>query len=80
MIKAKMESNDGRGMLLIGLSRENVTSLKEGKPLHILGSDLGLENDVLLIYGETEDTLFNDLKPYLSAESHVEDSTSKTIQ
>jgi hypothetical protein len=80
MITAKMESSGGKTMLLVGLSRESITHLKEGKSLHISGPDLGLENDVVVIYEETEDLLYNALKPYMGVSSQLESNTSQTIQ
>lgn len=48
MIKATMQTEEGKNILLLGISAENVARLKEGKPIHITGEDLGLSNDVLL--------------------------------
>jgi hypothetical protein len=42
-------------LVVFGLSEENVKRLKEGKPLLIDGSQVGIEGvDILIMHGETE--------------------------
>ena len=79
MLKAMMQNNEGKNILLLGLSRENVVRLKEGKPIHINGDELGFENDVILVYGETEEQIYEDLQPMLKSETSFE-SKDQTVQ
>ena len=72
MIKATMETGEGKNVLVLGISAENVIRLKEGKPIHITGEELGLECDVLLVYGETESQIYQDLQPMMGADTSVE--------
>ena len=67
-----MKSKEGKDILLLGLSGENVKRLKEGKPIHINGSELGLGNDVVVMYGETEAHLYKELKPMIGSQTRVE--------
>jgi len=80
MIKATMKGKDDRNILLLGLSQENVNRLKEGKPIHINGDELGLDNDVVLIYGETEAHIYKELQPMIGTTTRVEPMKPQTIQ
>jgi hypothetical protein len=55
MIKAIGISDQGR-VLFFGLSELNITRLKEGKPIAIELSELGLKDEglVVIAYGKTE--------------------------
>lgn len=58
MIKAKC--NDGT--LIFGLSKINIEQLQKGKPIVFNLKDMGLEDrEVIIMYGETEDTMYKDL-------------------
>ena len=48
MIKARIGNR-----ILLGLDKENVKRLKEGAPILIKGSDIGLELNILITYGDT---------------------------
>jgi len=80
MIKATMQTNEGKDILLLGLSAENINRLKEGKPIHIAGDELGLDNDVLLVYGETEAHIYKELQPMIETATSTEPLKSQTIQ
>ena len=60
MIKAII----GNGILL-GLDKENIKRLKEGAPILIKGSDIGLEVNVLIAYGDTLSDIQKELSPSL---------------
>lgn len=80
MIKATMQSKEGKNILLLGLSEENVKRLKENKPIHINGSEIGLSNDVIIMYGETEEHLYKELEPMIKPHHRATPTTSETIQ
>jgi len=80
MIKATMQTSEGKNILLLGLSKENVNKLKLGKPIHVTGSEVGLENDVLLVYGDTEAEIYKELQPLIGTTTRVEPTTPQTIQ
>jgi hypothetical protein len=49
MIKASGDKH-----VILGLSEMNLKNLKKDKPMKIDGSALGLNKDILIIYGNTE--------------------------
>ena len=61
-------------LVLLGLSNENVKRLKEGKPIHIYGAELGIERDIVIVWGKTEKEILKSLKPMISAQTIVRDS------
>jgi hypothetical protein len=64
MIKATGEYN-GRLLLILGLSGENMTRLMADEPISINLADLGLEPmQVLIVGGRTEDTITAQLKRF----------------
>lgn len=64
-------------LVLLGLSNENVKRLKEGKPIHIYGAELGIERDIVIVWGKTEKEILKSLKPMISAQTIVRDSDEK---
>ena len=66
MIKAKGTLEDGSPFILLGISRLNVEKLQEGKPMLVDLTQLGLEGQIAIIYGETEDELAADLEKQFS--------------
>lgn len=46
-----------------GLSRENITRLAGGEPIHVNLADMGAPNmHVVIIFGETEEAIFREMK------------------
>ena len=39
--------------ILLGLDKTNVKRLKQGQPIFIKGSDIGLEKDIYILYGNS---------------------------
>lgn len=65
MVKFIGESKEGRMMLGLGLSRENIQRLLKGEPIHIHREELDhispMEIDEILIFaGETEEVIQED--------------------
>lgn len=76
MIKAVTTTTDGRPAVFLGLSRENTTRLHEGKPIVVRLRELHLglpDLDVMLIAGETEDDIAEDLLRVLGPMPNVSD-------
>ena len=48
MLKAKTGNN-----ILLGVDKENIKRLTEGKPIRVEGKELGIPYDIFIIYGET---------------------------
>ncbi len=59
-------SRDGRLFIGFGLSQGNIDRLKEGKPIVVNLEELNLpyHADILILYGETEQSLTDELNSY----------------
>lgn len=66
---------NGRETLRLGLSDGNLKRLREGKPIHIFGAEMGLPLDVIIFWGETEEKLVEMVKPLIDPETRVRDQT-----
>lgn len=62
MIKAGGTTGDGRRLLVIGLSRTNVEKLLANQPIRFAADQLGVACEVLILGGETEDDIEQDLR------------------
>lgn len=62
MILAHNLDPDGNLMILIGLSRANVDQLLEGRPILKGPQDTGVNVHVVIVGGETEDEIMQQLK------------------
>lgn len=63
MIKFKSEMN-GKPLIGIGLSEENVQRLKDGKPILFDAKQLGIDVSVTIFYGETEEKMVRDFQKH----------------
>ena len=62
MIKAVGETN-GRPLLILGLSGENMTRLMADEPIRLNASELGLPDiEIVLVGGKTEDAILQQLR------------------
>lgn len=57
MIKAKLGDT-----LILGLEEENIKRLKENKPIVFDMAIFGMEGSMVLLYGETQDAIKNELQ------------------
>lgn len=73
MLKAvfKGRSPTGRSTFICGLSYHNLERLKEGKPISVDGSQIGLPFDVFIFAGETEQSMGRDLAEYIGPNTRV---------
>lgn len=62
MIKARGTTSAGRGLLIIGLSRTNTERLLENMPIRFAGEEFGFDGDVIILGGETEADIAEDLR------------------
>ena len=60
MIKARFENN-GKRVDVLGLSEENIKRLMKDKPIQFDGSEIGLDGEVVIVYGRTEEVIANKL-------------------
>jgi hypothetical protein len=64
MIKFRADSLTG-----LGLSRGNIDRLVAGQPIQVNGKEIGLTDDILIFFGETEDDLQAMIQPMIGPET-----------
>ena len=75
MIKAKCTGPGGRKTLLLGIEEKNWKRLKQGKPIHVNGEEVGLNGvDVLLIGAPTIKELIEQVQPFIDDQTVVHDN------
>jgi len=80
MIKAVARGGDGKPLLILGLSRKNTELLLDGRPISIeLMGLIGKEATVLLMAGETEEAMHEQLKEFIGPETRIERSEPKEV-
>lgn len=57
MLKALAQHKDGRRVIVIGLSQENLFRLLLGEPIYDELTDLEIETPLMIFSGETEETM-----------------------
>lgn len=63
MIKATGRNKDGsQRFVILGLSEANLSKLREGKPIHIFGAELGIPHDIIVFWGQTEEAMARELE------------------
>lgn len=72
MIKFKVSGN-AKPLLGLGISAENVKRLKAGQPIKFDASEMGIDAEIMIFYGETEDDLRKSIQPYISNETEIHD-------
>lgn len=74
MIKLRGSSADGkRKFVILGLSEGNLARLREKKPIVVYGEEMGINLDIILCWGETEDALAEELETLIGPETVVRD-------
>jgi len=68
MIKAKLSNDD---VIILGLSKENVTRLTAGSPIKFDARPLGFPGTIFIVYGETELAILHELQ---QAEGQTEET------
>lgn len=58
----KFRAGENGKLVGLGLSKMNLKKLKAGQPILVNGSDIGIENDILIMYGATEKDIIKDLQ------------------
>jgi hypothetical protein len=73
VIKAKVTTDDGKNLLVFGISAENVKHLQQGYPIQINLTEMGLAGEMMIFYGETTGDLIKSINPYVGGETIVKD-------
>jgi hypothetical protein len=74
MITANATGPDGRRLILLGITRENVDRLIAQQPIHVAAdTHPGFPADlsIVIVFGETERVLVEHLKPMIGDETKV---------
>ena len=61
MIKLGATNKDGGKILFLGLSEGNLMLLRRGRPIKIIGSEVGCSHDICIFWGETEAAMVEEL-------------------
>lgn len=68
MIKFLMNGKN-KSLIGLGLSKGNIDRLKKGDPIYFSLEELGIEGyDVTIMYGETQDSMKQQLKKHFTIE------------
>jgi hypothetical protein len=63
MLKMTARTGDNRTLVVLGLDRENVRLLTEGKPIVADLAELGIPGVIVsLMFGETQDAMLDELR------------------
>ena len=75
MIKFGAETQDGKKLVGLGLTADSLRYLQEGRPIRISADSMkdvvGIEVEVLIFYGETNEVLQKDLQRFMGPETEV---------
>jgi hypothetical protein len=73
MIKFTAEMKNGRTLIGLGLTAGNLRHMKAGRPLHVNLEEMNLawKGEIIVIYGETEDELQEELKDFITPETKI---------
>ena len=65
-----LAGSDKETLVGFGLSEENIKALKEGKPISIDMSEMGIKDTrVMIFYGETEEDMEKELSSFINPET-----------
>lgn len=77
MIKAAGRTGDGKPLVILGLSGENMTRLMAGEPIRLDLADLGLRSTVVVIVGGRTE---NDIAADLAAHGLIGEDTAAALK
>lgn len=72
MVKFGATLPDGRKLIGLGISAENVKLLKQGRPILVRGAEMDLECDITIFYGETEEDMKKDIISFIGPETRLD--------
>ena len=74
MIKALGQSQDGKFIIFLGLTKMNIEKLQEGKPIHVDGNEIQVPNmNIGILYGETEEIILKSFEDHGIQINHIKD-------
>lgn len=73
VLKSAGKTDDGKNLIMLGLSHENLRRLKLGQPICVRTSELRLDqepiSEIVIYAGRNEDEMARDLAPLLSKDA-----------
>lgn len=77
MLKLRITRQDGKPMIILGLSAMNIEKLEDGMPIQFDMAELGLVGTLAIMAGDTEQSMMEELRragllPAASATSPVQ--------
>jgi hypothetical protein len=72
MLKGVANLDNGRKLVIIGLSDKNIRLLQENKPIPILGTEMDVEFDILVFAGSTEKDLLDKLREFIGPNTKID--------
>jgi hypothetical protein len=76
----KMSARDdrtGRGVIIFGITEDNIRALKAGSPIHVTADELGFTGDIIIDYESTLDRLMKKFKQFIGPNTHLSDTTGQ---
>lgn len=75
MIRASSKSNDGKQLILLGVTPTNLRRLRDGNPILVDCTELGVEARVCIVFGQTERHIVASLRALgIEPPPHADDS------
>lgn len=72
MFKFRAKGANNTNIVGLGLTKENIMRLEQGKPISLRGDQLGLpDSHIIIFYGETNKDILNTLRPLLGKDTQV---------
>jgi len=66
---------DGKPLIGLGITEDNIRKLKEGMPIYISAADMlkdfNLDEGIMVFYGKTDQKLADILKPFMRSDTTV---------
>ena len=64
MLKGRIQRDKGGPLLVFGLSARNIALLQAGRPIQFDLSKLGIEGEIMIFAGDTEESMTKDLEQF----------------
>ena len=79
MIKATGGQGDNK-VVILGLSEENCRRMRQDKPIHVFGAEIGIPFDIVIFWGETEAHLAQQMQPFVRKDTIVHGDFSAPLK
>lgn len=81
MIRAKATNRrTGRTVMFLGLEERNLVEMRKGNPIHIHADELGFKGEIVIVLGDTADSLREQFEPFIGPETQIHDSRDEKKQ